>query len=472
MRNRATTTLTNPKIRQSWSKYNLFNLTRMRTPQTSFRTHFQQKFKAKSIARAYHGEQVRESQWQRMFSSRIRSVIPMDPYNLAKDDGAGAAAGRGSGLGHQLDRTALSIQQAKQYIPFSQMTFAPLERRLDVAVFRALFASSTRQARQFVIHGAVTVNGQKMRYPGYLLNPGDLFQVDPERVMFATGAPKNRSERREGRALRKKKSEGEEATEAEAQAEEKDTAAAEESKEPAEEEAKDQPKEDPRKVLKGLMAQAKNIMSTSQDVLPAKRKQELRGFQRAVRRVLSRSGSSTVLTDNLESQFAELTQLLKAKRAEKKKDDRRGGNDRKDARSPKSEASDAQKQPDAPQAAAADKAQPGEALTEAFRQAAENPEQEPDTSELTDEEFDVLKRAMVQMRDNPIDHSKPYGTPWQPREFMSAFAFVPRYLEVNHSICAAVYLRHPVARPGASEVPSPFGEVVGTGAFAWYLRRR
>ena len=150
------------KIRQSWSKYNLFNLTRMRTPPTAFRTHFQQKFKAKSIARAYHGEQVRESQWQRMFSSRIRSVIPMDPYNLAKDDGAGAAAGRGSGLAHQSDRTMLGIQQAKQYIPFSQMTFAPLERRLDVAVFRALFASSTRQARQFVIHGAVTVNGQKV----------------------------------------------------------------------------------------------------------------------------------------------------------------------------------------------------------------------------------------------------------------------------------------------------------------------
>ncbi|PKY02482.1 alpha-L RNA-binding motif-containing protein [Aspergillus campestris IBT 28561] len=468
MRNRATTTLTNPKIRQSWSKYNLFNLTRMRTPQTSFRTHFQQKFKAKSIARAYHGEQVRESQWQRMFSSRIRSVIPMDPYNLAKDDGAGAAAGRGSGLGNKISRAELSVQQAKQYIPFSQMTFAPLERRLDVAVFRALFASSTRQARQFVIHGAVTVNGQKMRYPGYLLNPGDLFQVDPERVMFATGAPKNKSERREGRALRKKKSEGEEATEAEAK--EEDSAAAEESKEPAEAEAKDQPKEDPRKVLKGLMAQAKGIMSTGQDVLPAKRKQELRGFQKAVRRVLSRSASSTVLTDNLESQFAELTQLLKAKRAEKKKGDRKEG---KEARSPKSEASDAQKQPGAPQgAAAADEAQPGEALTEAFRQAAENPEQEPDTSELSDEEFDVLKRAMVQMRDNPIDHSKPYGTPWQPRDFMSAFAFVPRYLEVNHSICAAVYLRHPVARPGASEVPSPFGEVVGTGAFAWYLRRR
>ena len=29
-----------------------------------------------------------------------------------------------------------------------------------------------------------------MQYPGYLLNPGDMFQVDPDRVLFATGARK------------------------------------------------------------------------------------------------------------------------------------------------------------------------------------------------------------------------------------------------------------------------------------------
>jgi ribosomal protein S4 len=46
--------------------------------------------------------------------------------------------------------------------PYMQMTFAPLERRLDTAVFRAMFASSVRQARQFIIHGAVKVNGKKV----------------------------------------------------------------------------------------------------------------------------------------------------------------------------------------------------------------------------------------------------------------------------------------------------------------------
>lgn len=31
---------------------------------------------------------------------------------------------------------------------------------------------------------------KKMKHSGYLLSPGDMFQVDPEQVMFATGAPK------------------------------------------------------------------------------------------------------------------------------------------------------------------------------------------------------------------------------------------------------------------------------------------
>ncbi len=43
------------------------------------------------------------------------------------------------------------------------MIYAPLERRLDTAIFRALFAASARQARQMVVHGAVKVNGQPVR---------------------------------------------------------------------------------------------------------------------------------------------------------------------------------------------------------------------------------------------------------------------------------------------------------------------
>ncbi|OQE26782.1 hypothetical protein PENSTE_c005G00725 [Penicillium steckii] len=440
MRNRASNSLSKGKIRQSWSKYNLYNLQRLRSPATANRTFFQQKWTAKALGRAYHGEQVREGQWKRMFSKRIRSVIPMDTSDLAADDGSKISAGRGSGLQNQ------EKGRPSKIIPYTQMAFAPLERRLDVAIFRSLFASSTRQARQFVIHGAVTVNGQKMRHPSYLLNPGDLFQVDPERVMFATGATKTKFERRETRQLKQKDEKDEDSEEA-----------AEAKSEEATETKPEGEKEDGRDTLKALMSQAKNIMSTDKDVLPAKRKQELRGFQKAVRRVLSRSGTSTILTDNLEAQFSELTLMLNAKRAEKKpaKQSKQQSN---------SEESDSAAAVTEETEVASDK------LSEAFQAAAEGADV--DASELSDEEFEILKRALTQMRDNPIDHSKPYATPWRPRDYMSAFAFIPRYLEVNQNICAAVYLRHPVARPGSAEVPTPFGESINTPAYGWYLKRR
>jgi ribosomal protein S4 len=107
------------KVRMSMSKWTLYKLTRLTTPPYKLLNLYQQKWKSKSMMRHYHGEKVPEKQWERIFmrNKRLRAVVPMN------------------------------------------MTFAGLERRLDVAVFRALFASSARQARQFVVHGSVKVNG-------------------------------------------------------------------------------------------------------------------------------------------------------------------------------------------------------------------------------------------------------------------------------------------------------------------------
>jgi ribosomal protein S4 len=147
----------------SMNKYNLYNLSRLGRTQTRG-TYFQQKWKAKAATRAYHGEQIREKQWQRMFTSRIKSVIPMNHRYLAAFDGSEQAAGRGSGIEQKL--TGWEAQKSQAAIPFMNMTFSPVERRLDTAIFRALFASSARQARQFVIHGGVKVNGKKVGYSG------------------------------------------------------------------------------------------------------------------------------------------------------------------------------------------------------------------------------------------------------------------------------------------------------------------
>ena len=96
-----------------------------------------------------------------MFRSRLSAVVPMDHKYLAENDGSEHAAGRGSGKERPLDMD--EIRFGRNQIPWLNMTYAPVERRLDMAVWRALFASSARQARQFCTHGMVKVNGQVVR---------------------------------------------------------------------------------------------------------------------------------------------------------------------------------------------------------------------------------------------------------------------------------------------------------------------
>jgi len=52
-----------------------------------------------------------------------------------------------------------------------------LERRLDNAVYRAGFAGSRSEARQFVRHGHVLINGRKCTIPSRTLKVGDVLSV-------------------------------------------------------------------------------------------------------------------------------------------------------------------------------------------------------------------------------------------------------------------------------------------------------
>lgn len=59
----------------------------------------------------------------------------------------------------------------------------------------------------------------------------------------------------------------------------------------------------------------------------------------------------------------------------------------------------------------------------------------------------------------------PYASPW---------LFIPAYIEVSFSTCTAIYVRHPTARPGYSEIPTPY-DADGTlirYAWEWYVQRR
>ncbi len=52
-----------------------------------------------------------------------------------------------------------------------------LERRLDNAIYRAGLAMTRMQARQFVSHGLLELNGRRVDIPSIELRPGDVIEV-------------------------------------------------------------------------------------------------------------------------------------------------------------------------------------------------------------------------------------------------------------------------------------------------------
>ncbi|RPA91958.1 alpha-L RNA-binding motif-containing protein [Choiromyces venosus 120613-1] len=342
--------LRKPQFRQSWSKYALYNMSRAPQPRIpAQKTFFQQKWVAKAEVRHYHGEHLTNRQWQNIFRHTMKASVPMQNSQLALNNGGEMAMGRGSGL--QGDEGYGRVRT----VPYMSQLFWPMERRLDMAVHRAMFASSARQARQFVVHGFVKVNGKKMVHPGYMLNPGDMFSVDQDQALFATGQPKRSIKNAEGATETDAAAEGEVKAQGEGEGD-KGKAEAKEGKEEAVEEAE-----------------------------------------------------------------------------------------------AKSEGEEA------------------EASSSESKQASTEGETE---EEIKRREAKEKLKALKEDPNNLLDVTKPYATPWRPRDFMAPFAFIPRYLEVNHNTCHAVYLRHPVAKPGLAEAPSPYPEEILQMAFNWYLRRR
>lgn len=309
-----------------------------------------------------------------------------------------------------------------------------------------------------------------MNHATYLLNPGDMFQVDPDAVMFATGKikPKKQPQEQASDAPRVKKSRKRKAKAAGNSEAAEEAAAApeadEDSIEPAEgEEAeaeattdKVSPEDTPevlQKRLRFLARNARELLQLNKRGVSVKKKQQIRAFMKQAKAVSSKLGrkdGEEAITDDL---VATITKTLKelaindpniAERAE--------------------------------QSGAFTPEQTAEAKEAAEPQAAEpeasKPAPPPKPYQFSDEEQQQLESVLRYYEENPVDPTKPYRTPWEPRPFMSPFAFIPRYLEVNQNICAAVYLRHPVARQGMSEIPSPFPPSVQELAFNWYLRRR
>ena len=74
-----------------------------------------------------------------------------------------------------------------------------LERRLDNTVFQLGFAESRSQARQFVAHGHVTVNGKKLDVASHLVKVGDV--IAPKAHKKSESLARERVEGQQGRSV-------------------------------------------------------------------------------------------------------------------------------------------------------------------------------------------------------------------------------------------------------------------------------
>jgi len=335
-----------------------------------------------------------------------------------------------------------------------------------------------------------------MKYPGYQLNPGDMFQVDIDKVLLATGRPKLPASK--APISKKRQAAAKEAEEVEEEATEDVEAAAETAEKPEAEQASEELTEEEalkreRKRLKGFLAKARAVAyGKSSRKVSAKKKKDLRELVRIVREEFARAHKAnatslkvTDITTHLnamlerlsltpeeqqalaEREQAELEELQreeqaaleaieKAKREEAEKELAAIAADEEAAKNV------------APETLAAEARAAARKAAKALKAAKVKAERE---RPLNKNEESLLKAYVRKELRNEFDPTKPYLTPWKPKEWMAPFAFIPRYLEVNQKICAAVYLRHPVARPGKAEVPTPFPEWINQLAFNWYLRR-
>lgn len=338
----------------------------------------------------------------------------------------------------------------------------------------------------------------QMIHPSYQLNPGDMFQVDIDKVMYGTGqqkATQGNKRLAENLDSRKQKADAfyqaaidKAAANARPVASTSEAAAEVEKLEaeavPADESVEDQPESAGESVsgpglesltpeetwrlnnraLKFLLKDVKKILKNNPKDLSAKEKKQLRLFRADAKRFLSQPEDSALDVQELIEELQLQMKSHELMRESFEKLTIAPVSPDATAETPTAEASGQQTEHNRQRQV--DKGLDG--LSEEQKEKAVRIMGE---SQLSREEMRKLARLLQYDEENPIDDSKPYATPWRPRPFMSAFAFIPRYLEVNPNICAAVYLRHPVARKGMAEVPTPFSYLTNQLTHNWYLER-
>lgn len=485
--------LTRGRIRASMNKYNLFNLYKKSKPDFRSMTLYQQKWLAKTETRGYHGEHLTESRWQVNFTPNLSSVAQLDSIEKTTK-------------GETIPKTPIQLQ-----------TFAVLEKRLDFALFRAMFASSIRQARQFILHGNVKVNGVKIKSPGYELKAGDVFSCNPEKVLVALGREKpdfKTSAKITNKQVAKWNVFVKEVLNNPSKANEyvkKFLNNLEESERTKLLKTFEKSNVSTREniILDALAIGVHNEELTRKALQEASKKsaeskpaeevaKEAKAVEEQVSNELpasiysSKYGSNQAITNKLLDVYKiiikevyknEPQALFGKKRTELEKivNDLLAQNSKpvRNIKQLSSEIHRSLTDPDVIEKQSESKSDIPEALKmDILKKLSKNRHQTlPLRDILASEDLtEVEKKTKIHLpfqkhfygRQNP---NKPYFTPWQPRPFLAPFAILPHHLEISFATCHAVYLRDPVARPGESEVITPFDISIHERAYMYYARK-
>lgn len=453
------------RVRASMNKYNLFNL--YKKPQIRYqgKSLFQQKWSAKQETRAYHGEHLTERRWKTLFNPSLESVA-------------------------QLDASLKGVDVAPTPMPLQ--TFATLEKRLEFALFRAMFASSVRQAREFIKNGHVKVNGVSVKHAAFPLKSGDVFSVNPEKVMLAMGRTKPSL----AHAISVDKTQ--------IAVWNKYVAAARQNPKDVWDLQQTKPQSLNTLAHSNKVSRADAVKKFNSDVEAAMLAEQKQTTREAVLAKLLAVASGKDLETVEPSAFSavaggaanhakclEVARILKAAESPLM-----AAHTVEQCKAYISTKSTEFGSKDAAKTAASVKKILSEVVSlqlEHLRVQAEKlmlPEdsksipystafgknmkthaplnKEAILEDETSAKVDLPWQKGLFGRQDP---SKPYFTPWTPRPFLGAFAIMPHHIEVSFETCHAVYLNDPVARPGHSEVISPFPDHVHERAYMYYVRK-
>lgn len=441
------------------NKVNLFNMYKKNAINYRGMSLYQQKWRAKQETRAYHGEHLKESRWKTLFNPKLESVAQLDA----------------SLKGMAVPDTPLTLQ-----------TYAVLEKRLETALFRSMFASSIRQARQFIKSGDVKVNGVTIKHPSFPLRSGDIFNVTPEKVLYAMGRSKPSVE---------------------------EAVKVDNNQVSAWNRYVKNVKENPKVMWEMKQAKPKSLNPFKNEELKStinKLNSDIHQSMLASQRKTTRESilfkiMSAVGKDVEAPEASAFSKVVSKSKADQQKclevykilkdaeHELVSQNSMEKCEAFIRTKSPEFKTPEDAKIASRVKKILGEIVSlqvEGMRVASGEAQVATDLSlaynplygkklrtlpfnDLEKVKEDEKSATQFKWQKNLFgrkDPSKPFFTPWRPKAFLGAFAILPHHIEVSFDTCHAVYLNDPVSRPGHSEVISPLPEHVHERAYMYYVR--